>query len=303
MNIIVKTQAEWDALPKEYSEFTVIEIRGVERIRIITVPLYSRVVAWESSRVVARGSSIVVARESSSVVAWESSRVVAWGSSSVVAGGSSRVVAWGSSSVVAGGASRVVAWGSSRVVAWGSSSVEAWESSRVEAWAGATVHQKSTIAPKLSGQSVCFVYQDMKQPERQADTATVIQVKPSIGTMGWLDRNGIVGVGEFVTLFKRVSSEFLTQEGTPNQTKWPLGETVTHHAWNPLLEECGPGKFHACSRPYFCDEFRSTDGDQYVSIKIATSDLHAWNNGQYPHKIAFRAGTVIAIVDRWGDAI
>ena len=63
--IVIKTQAELDALPDSFEEFTVIEIRSSPDI------LISVKKAWESSRVVAWGSSSVVARESSRVEAGE----------------------------------------------------------------------------------------------------------------------------------------------------------------------------------------------------------------------------------------
>jgi hypothetical protein len=112
-----------------------------------------------------------------------------------------------------------------------------------------------------------------------------------------------VEAGGLVTLFKRVSKDFLTQEGTINQTEWKIGSTVIHDAWDPSSGECGAGKFHACSRPYFCDEFRSDDGDLYVAIRVAVADLHAWENASYPHKIAFRECVVLHQCDRFGESI
>ncbi len=85
--VIVKTQAEFDALPAKFDEYTIVEIRSDANIWITVnkCPDSSRVVARDSSRVVARESSSVVAWDSSSVEASESSSVVAWDSSSVVA--------------------------------------------------------------------------------------------------------------------------------------------------------------------------------------------------------------------------
>ena len=71
--IKITTQAQYDALPEKFDEFTQINIHC--DLIIKKVP----------------GSSSVVARGSSRVEAWESSRVEAWESSSVVAWGSSRV--------------------------------------------------------------------------------------------------------------------------------------------------------------------------------------------------------------------
>jgi hypothetical protein len=78
---------------------------------------------------------------------------------------------------------------------------------------------------------------------------------------------------------------------------------VTHPAWNPTLSECGEGKFHACSRPYFADEFRSIMNDKYIAIKIKIDDLYEWENPEYPHKIAFREGTVLYECDKYGRKI
>jgi hypothetical protein len=163
--ITIKTQAEWNALPDGFDEYTEIQIKSDASfwLKIDKMIKNAYVVAWESSHVEARESSHVEARGSSHVEAWESSHVVAWGSSHVEARESSHVearesshveawesshvVAWesshveahGSSHVVAWESSHVVAWGSSHVVAWGSSHVEARESSHVEAWGSSHV--------------------------------------------------------------------------------------------------------------------------------------------------------------------
>ncbi len=80
--------------------------------------------------------------------------------------------------------------------------------------------------------------------------------------------------------------------------------TVTHHDWRPESGECGEGKFHFCSRPYFCDEFRQTKGDRYVAIEVKQKDLHAWKNpGCYPHKIGGREGKVLYECDRFGKKL
>ena len=73
--------------------------------------------------------------------------------------------------------------------------------------------------------------------------------------------------------------------------------------WNPNLEECGSNKFHACSKPYFCDEFRNKKEDKYIAIEVKKSDLFTWPNPQYPYKIAFRKGKVLYEVNRYGKKI
>ena len=321
MNIVVvRTQAEWDALPASFDIDTRIEIRSSADVwlRISKTPESSHVVArgsshveaWGSSHVVARGSSHVVARGSSHVEAWGSSHVEAWESSHVVARGSSHVEAWGSSHVeawesshvVARGSSHVEARGSSHVEAWGSSHVEAWESSHVEAWGSVAVHVHSEFSAVdlFSFAVAILVVAAATKVVKKSTTATIVLPVAPTGTPGWLEAHAIEP-SEKVVLYKRVSKDWKTQEDTPNETVWEPGRTLEHGAWNPTEEECGGGKFHAVPRPYFGDEFRSVVGDRYVAIEIAAADLHAWDSSpSYPHKIAFRKGTVLREVDRFG---
>ena len=84
--IKVTTQAELDALPSHFEEYTLIQIYGGTIDNRIVVSKASG-----NSSVQARGNSSVEAWENSSVEAWENSSVEAWGNSSVKAWGNSRV--------------------------------------------------------------------------------------------------------------------------------------------------------------------------------------------------------------------
>ena len=275
--IIVNTQQEMDAIDVKFDG--VIKICGIG-IKVKLRYKY-RVVAWENSSVVAWGSSSVDARGNSSVEAWGNSSVVAWENSSVVARENSSVVARGNSSVVA----------------WGNSSVVAMENSSVVARGNVCVRIFAEIkALSLFGFSVLFQPFDLKFKFKKEKTCRVQKFKPQ----KYLDREGISVEDGAVILFKRVSSDFKTQESTKNETLWAIGSTVTHPSWNPTSGECGEGKFHACSRPYFCDEFRNICGDKYIALSIKISDLYEWENPQYPHKIAFREGVVLYECDNHG---
>jgi hypothetical protein len=105
-----------------------------------------------------------------------------------------------------------------------------------------------------------------------------------------------------IVVYKRVSKDFKTQENTKNETVWTIGSILTVPNWN-TEQECGEGKFHACSRTYFCDEFRSTAGDIYIAIEVNKDDCHEFKNPQYPHKIAFKTGKVLYICDKNGEEI
>ncbi len=201
----------------------------------------------------------------------------------------------------------------SRVEARENSSVEAWENSSVVARENSSVEARENSSVKtnfnwfrgiikLFGFSVAWKHKedkftiDVKSPNARVQ---------EFENEKYLDREGVEVVDEHVILFKRVSAEWQTQEHTRNETIWKPGTTLEHHAWNPEKEECGEGKFHACSRPYFCDEFRSTKGDKYVAIKIHINDLFEWTKyyPSYPHKIAFRKCDVLYQCDKHGRKI
>jgi hypothetical protein len=307
--IIVTTQAELDALPATFDEYTQIIIKGgtpdnriiinVNRNNSSVVALYnSSVVAWDNSSVVAYNNSNVEAWENSNVVAQDNSSVVARDNSSVVARDNSSVEAWRNSSVVARDNSSVVAWNNSSVVAWGNSSVEAWDN------VGIHLHSNNSNVV-LFDSSVCWVLEKGKV-QQKSKNATIIIPKLSIDNNDeWFENEAVENTDNNVVLFKRVSADFKTQEGTPNETVWTVGETITHNNWNPTNSECGAGKFHACSRPHFCDEFRSNKDDKYVAIKINVKDLHAWTGKdvQFTHKIAFRTGKVLYECDKIGKQV
>ena len=254
-----------------------------------------------NSSVEARANSSVVAWENSSIVAWANSSIVAWENSRVEALENSSVVAWANSSVVARGNSRVVARGNSRVEAWGNSSVVARENSSIVAWENSVVRIFSAaVKATLYGFAVAFAPATLSGNIKKESPHTHIQI---VEDLGWFERNAIKQT-ETLTLYKRVSTDFKTQEGTEHETLWIIGSVVTHPSWNPAKAECGGGKFHACSRPYFCDEFRSNRDDRYIAIEAKLADTYEWkDNPEYPHKIGFREGKVLYECDKYGTRL
>ena len=190
-----------------------------------------------------------------------------------------------------------------QIVLYGNSIAELRDNSRAVLWGTSTAHVHGlSAAVDLRGYSAAFAHVAAKV-KRHGKTTTIIKPVALKGTLGWLGRECVAVKRGTVVLYKRVSSEWLTQEGTKNETSWKPGARLAHKAWDPTSSECGEGKFHGCSRPYFCDEFRGAAGDRYVAISVHVDDLHAWDDGQYPHKVAFRAGRVLHEVDQWGDEV
>jgi len=119
----------------------------------------------------------------------------------------------------------------------------------------------------------------------------------------WLEKEKLEIKDGSVILYKRVSYDFKTQEGTKNETIWSIGTALEHPAWKPDGEECGEGKYHACSRAKFCDGFRNKSGDRYIKLQVRIEDMYAWENPIYPSKIAFRKGIVLGECNKDGIQI
>ena len=277
-NIYCKTLQEYNDLPKTFQEYTVIHIQFSD---------WAKVEAWENSK--------VEAWENSNVEAWENSNFEAWGNSKVVARENSKVEAWGNS--------KVVARENSKVVARENSKVEAWENSKVEAWENVCIRNHSEFTElSLFWYSVCFMIQVCKKLKRKSTTIVInTHYENNIDT--FIDMNDVKKLNDqTVLLYKRVSFDYKTQENTKNETLWSVGKILEVPYWSPE-SECGEGKFHACSRTFFCDQFRSKENDRYIALSVKIDDLYTHKNPQYPHKIAFKKGKVLYEVDRNGNKI
>jgi len=226
----------------------------------------SRVEARDNSRVEARDNSRVVACENSHVEAWDTSHVEAWDTSRVDARDSSSIDAWDNSSIVAG------------------------DNSHVEAGDNSSVRINAKITLSLNGFAVLFKPTELKFKFKKSNTS-LVQDYPSQD----LSVNGIKK-NKNIILYKRVTQDYKTNEG--NETTWKIGSTVTHP------NECRGGKFHACSKPYFCDEFHFDSGDKYIALEVALKDTYVWTNNPYfPNKIAFKRAKVLYEVNEYGDKL
>jgi len=126
--ITITTQAELNALPNSFEEYTEIIIRhkpinNKDHIAIKSTMENSSVEVYENSSVVTYNNSSVVAYDNSSVKAYGNSSVVAWDNSSVYACDTASVQACDNSYVVAMENSSVVAWERASVVVRDNSSV------------------------------------------------------------------------------------------------------------------------------------------------------------------------------------
>jgi hypothetical protein len=125
--IIVKNQAELDALPDSFEEYTAIHIYSdpAKKIIIKKDRANSRAVLWENSSAELWANSSAELRENSSAVLWENSRAELRANSSAVLWANSRAVLWANS--------RAELWENSSAVLWENSRAVLWENSRAEA--------------------------------------------------------------------------------------------------------------------------------------------------------------------------
>ena len=115
--ITIKTQAELDALPGSFEEFTVIEIRSGQDTKIVARKAYNNatVRAYNNATVRAYNNATVVACDNATVVACDNATVVAYNNATVVACDNATVVAYNNATVVAYDKSTVVAYELSKV--------------------------------------------------------------------------------------------------------------------------------------------------------------------------------------------
>ncbi len=204
--IKITTQQEFDSLPLSFDEFTEINIFSVNNINISKNISNSQVTARENSQVTARGNSQVTARGNSQVTARENSQVTAWENS--------------------------------QVTACGNSQVTAWENSQVTAWGNVCVHTYSNNSILLFGLSVAFLLSSSSKAIKKSKKSTIIKGIIKDGKVkNWIELEGLEIKNKSVILFKKVSKDFLTQENTPNETKWEIGKTKTIDELISLLKE------------------------------------------------------------------
>ena len=277
----ITTQEELDAIR---------EISVLERIEIVSERILKLNFNIAIKGFLKISTKVESSFSSNYFVAWENSSVVAWGNSSVEAWGNSSVEARENSSVVAKENSSVVSCGNSSVVAWGNSSVKL------------TLNYSLKVKVKLFGFSVCWKPKHKNISVEIKSSNSIIQ---EYYNLPFLEREDVEIIDKKVILYKRVSNDFKTQEETCNETSWLVGSIVEHHEWRPHHSECGEGKFHACSKGYFCDEFRNKKTDKYVAIEVDIEDLFEWTISEplYPHKIAFRKCKVLFECDKYGKII
>jgi hypothetical protein len=204
----------------------------------------------------------------------------------------------GSSSARLYDSSSATLYDSSSARLCGSSSATLYDSS------SATLYGSSSAT--LYDASIAIIESPYIKIRKASKQAQAIRRKPcpKITLKSWIAKTGVETDRQNMMIFKRVSIELKTREGTPDETLWTIGATLIHKSPNLESEECGGGKFHGCATPQDCDQFRDKPSDRYIAVSVPKKKAYAWpKNPQYPFKIGFTQGTVLYECDRNGKAI
>ena len=295
---IIKTQFQLNRLKEVKADEVVIinaelKLNGILRV-------YGRLEIRKNLDCNRYQNRYVEAFANSTVEAFNNSTVYAYENSTVEAFNNSTVEAYANSTVYAYKNSTVEAYDNSTVKAYKNSTVYAYGNSTVKAYDYAVIRVYSQIKLSMFGFSVALIFNNLKlKIDKQSKYIKVQQIKQ----LDWFENNGVKKTKKII-VYKRVSKDFKTQEGSEKETLYEIGKTITHPNWRPRDDECGEGKFHACSRPFFADQFRDGKDDRYIAIEVDLKDLYEWkDNPKHPHKIAFRKGKVLYECDREGKKI
>ena len=301
--IIVSTQKELDSLPDKFQEYTRIIIKCDKKIIITKNRGNSTAELWGNSTAELWENSTATLRENSTATLWGNSTATLRENSTAKLRENSTAELRGNSTATLRENSIATLRENSTATLRGNSTAELWENSTATAYNNAGIHLQSDFSTiTLFAYAVCWALAQGKIIKK-SKTCKVIIPKIIKGLTGWFNREAVKEAKEII-LYKRVSKDYKTQEGYSWETTWTIGTTLTHPNWKPNQNECGEGKYHACSRPYFCDEFRDKQEDKYIAILIKKADLFIWeDNPRYPHKIAFRSGKVLYEVNKFGKEI
>jgi len=296
--VIIKTQQEWDNLPKAFDTDTVIEIRYTEVISIYSVPERSTVYAHNSSTVNAYNSSMVNAHNSSTVNAYDSSRVYAHNSSTVNAYDSSRVYAHNSSTVNAYNSSTVNAYNSSTVNAYNSSRVYAHNSSTVNAYSSSTVNAYNSSTVNAYNSSTVNAYNSSMVNAHNSSTVNsyeqaVIHNKSSEAQLKTWDNVTIYCYKEPKSIQSENSVNIVKDIITPSFDQWiERGKVVADGIYLDLVSSktIGHITIYECKNNKDETIYVARNGEKYahgktieeakndLRFKISDRDTTAYNN-------------------------
>jgi len=273
--ITIKTQAEYDALPNKFTEYTEIIIDATEPIyEIRTVPenadvtltgqtvveyLYIKATLWGNSQATLWGNSQATLRENSQATLWENSQATLrensqatlWGNSQATLWGNSQATLWGNSQATLRENSQATLWENSQATLWENSQATLWENSQATLWGNSQVKaafensiikafSSNVIILRLKHQSTLICQNCNVGVQEKDNTANIIITKTMQHTkQTFLDIYKDSMTGNSIILYKSVNPDTLCDFYTG---KIKYEGTVTCPGWDDNEQrECGGG--------------------------------------------------------------
>lgn len=266
---------------------------------------YSSVLAFSRSKITAERGTTVNASDFSQVIALQDCRVLTTGQVNVCAYDNSSVYAIGRSTVIFSYAWEGVAiiGGTAFATYLGDGDVSVYDTAMLRADHNGDIRlfDYSTLVGTATPTQVVATA-NIVNPLKNQETIYVAPLSAKDTLNSWLSTKGIAVNDGTVTLYKRVSHDFKTQEDTENETHWEIGKTLEVPNWN-IRGECGEGKFHACLSPMMCLRYRDSPGDRWIAVQVEVNDIHIFRHPNFTDKVAFRKGKVLYEVDVAGKKI
>jgi len=262
--VIIRSQAEWNALPNYFDEFAGLELRGVDPVTITKIPGnssvilrgHSRAQLWEdsraelwedsgallcgNSRAVLKGNSRAVLRGNSRAVLRENSRVELWETSAAILYGHSRAVLRENSSVELRESSQAVLWDHSQAVLWENSQAELWENSLARVF---------SPAARIRAAHHAVVILEGVSPELQPGPGVrVMRRDPFRHDLdSFRQAHGLVPEKGELLLYKVVRMNF--KDIWTNSIVYRPGTTITCPDWDPDPERQDGGGLYLSGTP------------------------------------------------------
>jgi hypothetical protein len=262
--IMVRNQADWDALPDKFKKFTNLELRTDVPVIIKKIPGNSSTILY--------GNSCAALWGNSRAEIWENSRAVFWGDSTTVLKGSGQAVLRGNSRAVLRENSRAELWENSRAVLygnsraelrensqaelrensqavlWGNSSAALWERSRAALWETSLAKVFSPESQVKAEHHAVVILEGVSPSVQPGPGVQVIRREPFRHNLeSFRQAHGLVPEkGEFI-LYKLVRKDF-TDIWSKSITYLP-GETITYPDWDLSPERRDGGGLYLSATP------------------------------------------------------
>ena len=297
MEKTVKTQKEFDAVVN--SDFQgILYYNGTETLEIkqhypnisIIILGNSTATLWNNSIAYLHNNSTAILLNNSTASLYNNSTATLWNNSTASLYDNSSATLYNNSKAYLHNNSKAFLYHNFSAILRDNSTADLYDNSEATLYNNSKAILRNNSKAILHDNSTAAIYSSVAKVEGK--NAIKMFGNHKMTMKKWITFNQAEHDKNHLYLYKRVSKDFKTQEGTPNETIWTIGKTLKVPNWN-TQEECGEGKFHACADTSDCNQFRNRTTDIYIKLKVKKSDCHIFPNPMYLTNIAFKSAIVL----------